>query len=277
VTASGLSPTGEVPPGRLAAIGVVVPVRDEEHLLHGSLSALARAIRRPELAALKVRAAVVLDRCADRSAEIARSAAERIEASSRDHSLAVIEASAGNVGVARHAGFCAVLADMGTVALERVWLATTDADSNVPGPWLTHQALQRARGIDAWAGTVSVEDWTGRPVTLRAAFHHHYHLRRGEGGHVHGANMGFSAAAYLRAGGFPPLATAEDHALWRRLGTIGARRVHDPTCPVVTSARRHARAPAGFAGTLDALQRGLDQQPGGVDGLVGPRPPARLP
>ncbi len=82
---------------------------------------------------------------------------------------------------------------------------------------------------------------------------------------MHGANMGFSAAAYLRAGGFPPLATAEDHGLWRRLGDIGASRVHDPTCPVVTSARSHARAPHGFAGALDDLQHRLGEQLEGVD------------
>ena len=35
--------------------------------------------------------------------------------------------------------------------------------------------------------------------------------------HVHGANLGVRADAYLRAGGWADLRTAEDHDLWRRL------------------------------------------------------------
>ena len=246
-------------PARLAAIGVVVPVRDEEQLLRESLSALVGAMGRPELIDVAVRVAVVLDRCVDRSAEVASTASKQLRTDDRDHRLTVVEASAGNVGVARHAGFLAVLADLETLGVEGVWLATTDADSNVPEPWLSHQTAQRARGIEGWAGTVTVEDWTDRPFALRASFQHHYHVKREKVGHVHGANMGFSAAAYLQAGGFPPLATAEDHGLWARLIHVGARTIQDPTCPVVTSARRHARAPHGFASALDRLPYRLTQ------------------
>ena len=38
-----------------------------------------------------------------------------------------------------------------------MWLATTDADSTVPGAWLEYQIAQRARGIEAWTGTVVVD------------------------------------------------------------------------------------------------------------------------
>ena len=38
----------------------------------------------------------------------------------------------------------------------------------------------------------------------------------GQHAHVHGANLSFRASAYLEAGGFPELPTAEDHALGRR-------------------------------------------------------------
>jgi Glycosyl transferase family 2 len=251
---------GEVPPARLVAVGVVVPVRDEELLLAASLSALMRAMRRPQLADVAVRVAVVLDGCVDRSAEIAYAAAGGLDAGARNHRLTVMEVGAANVGVARHIGLCAVLEDLEAHGIDGTWLATTDADSEVPVSWLSHQLTRRARGVDAWAGTVRVEDWTDRPMALRASFHFRYHAKRGEGGHVHGANMGFSAGAYLRAGGFPPVATAEDHGLWRRFGEIGARRIHDHACPVVTSSRHHARAPEGFAGALDDLQGQLDQE-----------------
>jgi hypothetical protein len=256
---------GDILPVGLAAIGVVVPVRDEERLLGASLSAVARAISVPELAGVAVRVAVVLDRCADRSADIAGVAAERIGGRGEDHRLVIIEANAGNVGVARHAGFCAVLADLEAYETEGIWLATTDADSRVPASWLTHQAIRRDGGVEAWAGTVNVEDWTDRPATLRASFLHRYRATPAVGGHVHGANMGFSGDAYVRAGGFPPVPTAEDHGLWRRFGDIDARRVHDRTCPVVTSARTHSRAPHGFAGALDALEQQRNQELEDVD------------
>src|SRR5690606_39684918 len=48
--------------------------------------------------------------------------------------------------------------------------------------------------------------------------------------HVHGANLGVSAAAYRAVGGFPPLAAHEDQALVAALardGFVLARRPQD--------------------------------------------------
>jgi hypothetical protein len=70
---------------------------------------------------------------------------------------------------------------------------------------------------------------------------------------VHGANLGFSAAAYLAAGGFPALAHDEDRALVARVRGAGRRVVTDGGCPVRTSARPDGRAPHGFAGHLLGL------------------------
>jgi hypothetical protein len=79
-----------------------------------------------------------------------------------------------------------------------------------------------------------------------------FYVRGGEHHpHVHGANLGVRADAYLAAGGFAAHPTGEDHALWRALADrprIATRRI-----PVVTSARRRARAPSGFAGFLTAM------------------------
>jgi hypothetical protein len=70
---------------------------------------------------------------------------------------------------------------------------------------------------------------------------------------VHGANLGFSAAAYLAAGGFGPARTAEDHALVNALAAAGRRVLRTTTVSVVTSARRRARAPHGFSHLLTTL------------------------
>ncbi|MBO0692641.1 MAG: glycosyltransferase [Acidimicrobiaceae bacterium] len=230
------------------AVGVVIPARDEELLLGPCLQALAAAMDQTLLMGVaEVRTVVVLDCCSDRSREIARR-----EAGRRGRQLTVIETEVGNVGRARRLGTDWLLLRFAARRAGDVWLATTDADSLVPPCWLTHQLAQRDRGIDAWAGTVVVHDWPDRPAELPAFFQAGY--ARHPTGHVHGASLGCRADVYLRAGGFPGIETGEDHGLWRRLGAVGARRMHDANCPVRTSGRRQGRAPHGFAAAIDELE-----------------------
>lgn len=68
--------------------------------------------------------------------------------------------------------------------------------------------------------------------------------------HVHGANLGVSADAYRRAGGFPPLKCSEDAALVDRLIATGARIAWSAAPRVTTSARTVARVRGGFGDTL---------------------------
>ena len=61
----------------------------------------------------------------------------------------------------------------------------------------------------------------GRP---RSLFRERYGARAAaRTRHVHGANLGFRASAYLTAGGFPDMPTAEDHALVAALTATGSR------------------------------------------------------
>ncbi|MGH3167662.1 MAG: glycosyltransferase, partial [Trebonia sp.] len=98
-------------------------------------------------------------------------------------------------------------------------------------------------------------DWSGHPARVRTLFRKRYGAGEAAGEHsnVHGANLGFRAAAYLRAGGFPHVPTGEDHALVASLTAAGSRVLRTGTMPVVTSARREARAPDGFSGYLAEL------------------------
>ena len=68
--------------------------------------------------------------------------------------------------------------------------------------------------------------------------------------HIHGANFGVCARAYLRAGGFAPLACSEDVALVAALQASGARIAWSAAPRVTTSARRDAKARGGFGDTL---------------------------
>jgi hypothetical protein len=102
-------------------------------------------------------------------------------------------------------------------------------------------------------GTVRVVDWSGHQPATRSMFRDYYDGRDGPHPHVHGANLGFRAA-YLRAGGFPDIPTAEDHALVASLVADGNRVLRTRA---VISARRQARAPHGFSDFLTELNSAL--------------------
>jgi glycosyltransferase involved in cell wall biosynthesis len=222
----------------IEVVGVVIPARDEELLLPHCLDALEVALG--ALDGVPSHVVVALDRCSDRSAEVAGSYPW----------VHVVETDAGNVGAARGIGVDRVLQLVGTAPAERVWLATTDADSVVPPHWLTRQLALARGGWEVVVGTVVVDDWTGHPIDTGPRWHASYQPVEHHP-HVHGANLGCSAAAYLDAGGWSPLESDEDVAL---LAALAHRRVaRTATLPVVTSARRDPRAAGGFGDTLREL------------------------
>ena len=104
------------------------------------------------------------------------------------------------------------------------------------------------------AGTVRVDDWSQQqPASVRARFATTYGAPSQGHLHVHGANLGMSAEAYLDAGGVPPLALAEDQALVDALRGRARRMVATGRIPVTTSARRESRTVGGFADHLREL------------------------
>ena len=223
----------------IKAAGVVIPAHDEEDLLPSCLAAVWQAAGQLPV---PVHIVVVADACADRTAQRARSLG-----------ATVVKIGARNVGAARAAGLGRVIRHTGNLDPAELWLATTDADTLVPRYWLARQAEYAAQGWEAVAGTVSVADWDGHPPRVPALFQQRYRTRRGRHPHVHGANLGFSARAYLAAGGFKPLPTAEDHDLVNSLTAAGVPVLRTTRLPVVTSARTHARAPSGFGWLLSTL------------------------
>lgn len=224
-------------PPRVRRVVVVVPARDEEDELPGCLRALGRANARAAASGVPVTMVVTADRCRDRTADIARAFGAH-----------VVEVDAGAAGAARAAGFAAVLGDRCDV--RGMWLATTDADSRVPVRWLTRQIAWAGDGWDAVAGTVRVHDWSGHPPGVREAFETRYDRRSDTKRHVHGANLGFSGAAYLEVGGFAAMAVGEDGALVEALKAAGRRVLHTDALRVLTSARTDPRAPRGFGHDL---------------------------
>ncbi|MEU7632854.1 glycosyltransferase [Nocardia sp. NPDC049220] len=219
-----------------SAVAVVVPVHNEEALLSRCLWSLQCAAH---MVPIPVRVIVVLDSCVDGSARLVPA------------SMAIVRVDAGNVGVARAAGFAFAAEQYGLAGAEHLWYATTDADSSVPTRWLAKQ-LSHAVIADVTVGTVAVQ-WRERTAAVRAEYERRYHrIARDSPRHVHGANLGFRATWYHRVGGFAPVRVDEDIDLVARLEAAGARVLwHDSA--VRTSDRHDNRVTGGFEGYLTDL------------------------
>ncbi|APW36310.1 glycosyl transferase [Rhodoferax koreense] len=217
-------------------IGIVVPAHDEEEHIAACLQSLLIAARCPRLEDEAVLLVVALDACTDATPCIAR-----------QFGAVTLSVNARNVGLARAEG-----AELALAAGAR-WLAFTDADTVVAPDWIADQLAQQS---DAVCGTIEIADWGGYGQSMRRHFDATYTDADGHA-HIHGANLGVSAEAYRRVGGFQSLASSEDVALVNALRDHGASIAWSAAPRVVTSARPGYRAPGGFGATLERVASGL--------------------
>ena len=238
-------------PRVVSRFGVVVPVHNEECLISAALDSIDLAIQHLHNSRATLGIAVVLDKCSDRSIELVADWRRRNTQFRCPDRVEVVELEAGNVGSARRVGCEALLTLWSDVPPEEIWLATTDADSEVPPDWVSAQIRMRNEGAQVWIGAVDVRDWSGRALGTAEAWRNQYETEQLP---VHGANLGIDAATYLAADGFADLETGEDRELVDKAVRLGAVIRHDPYVQVVTSSRREARAPRGFAHALTAIE-----------------------
>jgi hypothetical protein len=237
---------------RTRAVGIILPVRDEEALLGAALTALEAAV--DQVAEdVPCHTVLVFDQCCDRSRDIATAWRRDLRSRRGGHEVSEIEIAAANVGSARRAGCAAALASAARshVPPASLWLATTDADSTVPGHWLSTQLAKHDTGIDVWSGTVTVHDWTDRGQSTASEWNRRYEA---ECEPAHGASLGVNGEVYLGVGQFGRLASGEDRALLAAARAYGARCYSDRSAPVTTSARHQARAPHGFSDALSRIE-----------------------
>ena len=248
LTVTRTAPGGDPPPSttdRIKRIGVVVPVNNEQDTLLLCLDALAAATRG---VAVPVTVVVVVDACTDGSAAVA--------ASFPMAGLQTVAVNARSVGIARATGMTELLRRHGSSGM---WLATTDADSVVPQNWLCAQLRHADAGARVVAGTVAVDDWGDRGGTVAERAAKDY--AAGPHRHVHGANLSFAASAYCAAGGFSSVSYDEDVQLVDAFRANGEPIAWATDMPVLTSARRDARAPLGFGWYLSSLEQSLQSRP----------------
>ncbi|WP_327299152.1 MULTISPECIES: glycosyltransferase [unclassified Streptomyces] len=227
------------------SLAVVIPAHNEEALLAKALDAIRTASQHPALQRVRVLTVVAADSCLDGTAATARRAGAQ-----------VVPLDCRNAGQARAAAAHRALEILGGPAGS--WLASTDADSTVPPNWLAFQHARACEGWEAIVGTVSVADWPQHVPGLAGRHQRHYNASRPTRGpwlhpHVHGANLGVSADAYVAVGGFPPVPVSEDHGLVAALSAGKHRILRTQDCPVTTSGRLRPRARGGFGDHLAAL------------------------
>lgn len=240
------------------AVAVVVPARDEEDTVEACLSSVRAALERLP-AGMATTVTMVLDRCVDRTpdrvapmlADWPGAAAVRV---AEVRGTAAHTVGTG-VGALRHLGVRDALARLHPLRPEQVWLLHTDADSRVPVDWALRHVAWAGTGAHAVAGMVDLD--TPGPLSAAAVGRYDELVRARVDGrshdHVHGANLGVRADAYLAVGGFPPDGAGEDRALCTALRR-GGHRVVAPLRPRVrTSARTTGRAGGGLADLLRAL------------------------
>lgn len=221
-------------------IGVVIPAHNEAQWLPRCLASIKNAAQHPALAWQRVKIYVVLDACTDASQDIVDAAG-----------ATRVVTAAHNVGQARAEGAVRAIIEGAH------WLAFTDADCEVPKDWLAaQQAWHLEKQAEVVCGTVLMDDWSMRSTRCRERYEAQYHAQDGHK-HIHGANLGMSAAAYLRAGGFEPLRHGEDVTLVTRLVTLGESIAWPGAPAVLTSTRAEHRAPRGIGYFLNMLDAGL--------------------
>lgn len=214
-------------------IGIVIPAHNEEEHLSDCLLAIQQAV--DELSAsVQVRVLVVLDSCTDQSLKLVQRAG-----------INYLQCAVRCVGHARDLGVRTL------IATGARWIACTDADSKVDRFWLKQQLSHQP--ADVICGVVEVDSWQHLSSLTRQRYLQHY-CDDMDHRHIHGANLSFSAEAYIKSGGFGALTCHEDVGLVKRMLNLQYKVIWSNRVRVMTSSRLIARTPQGFSTFLKQLE-----------------------
>ena len=237
-------------------IGIVIPAHNEAMTITKCLASVQTAIEQLP-STITATVLVVLDSCRDDTLELvknvqvesAQAKNTKIENAGVDYlCCGYLCCDYQCVGQVRDLGIRHAIASGAT------WLACTDADSVVTPDWLIQQIAHiNTQPTDMICGVVSVDSWAHLRPQTRKDYMAHYQDKMGHR-HIHGANLSFSAEAYLAVGGFAPLRCHEDVDLVKRFESKGYAITWSNRVRVITSSRLQARATEGFAAFLANLE-----------------------
>lgn len=224
-------------------VEVVVPARNEQEHIAACLNSLRTSMSRLAMMNPRVSCGIttVLNCCTDDTAQIVTGFGVR-----------ALTSGTCSVGAVRRLGTADAIgrATESGVQAGELWIACTDADTVVPADWLSRQVELADEGHDAVIGTVTPGDVSPQ---IYDRWLRQHDLTEGHG-HVHGANLGFRADIYLRAGGFRDTESREDVGLVERIRTVTSRWIATHQTSVLTSGRTDSRVEGGFGSYIAALE-----------------------
>lgn len=212
-------------------IGIVIPAHNEEQFLAACLQSIRQAVQYIDDDQVDI--VVVLDSCTDQSRSIVQA-----------YQVNWIECNYACVGKARDLGIRHLIQQGAR------WIACTDADTIVEPDWLLRQMQHQP--TDAICGIVMLDDLSQLPPEKQQKYLTHYQDSM-DHQHIHGANLSFSADAYLQAGGFEPVSCHEDVSLIKKFITQCCKITWSNLVRVTTSSRLNGRAPQGLSDFLKQL------------------------
>jgi glucosyl-3-phosphoglycerate synthase len=228
---------------------VVIPARDEEAHIGACLEALAVQSVPPHC----FETIVVLDRCVDRTEEVARERAEALGLN-----LTVLQSPGNGAGSARRAGLDAAAQRLLELGRDDGLIACTDADTRPAPDWLARQLAHVQAGAQVIAGLIELDpheaDGLPQGVLRRRERDAAERLARvhrespdAEHHHFAGASLGITAAVYRQVGGIEPVPAREDTVFAKRLAKRGVDVLRASDVRVLTSARSVGRTPRGLS------------------------------
>lgn len=217
-----------------------MPAHNEQAYINACLNHLYVAVNNTPLPVITL---VVLDACTDATKTIVTA-----------RNIPYLECQSKQVGIARHLGVIRLI-EMGCD-----WIACTDADTIIPPDWLSNQLSLLKQQPDTamiCGGVKLMGDSTITETTLSVM--EKTLLPTVSDKIVYGANLSFSANAYLTVGGFKAVPYGEDTKLCQAFKEHNLSVAYDPYNVVHTSPRCESKTPRGLGNDISNFNKLFQQ------------------
>jgi len=251
------------PPHPSLRVSIIVPAKDEAHLITSTLDALRNQI---DAAGNGIshdiyEVLVLANNCSDATYEICKTYQQKFQGFRLYVQCINIEDSIAHIGTVRRLLMDAAHARLTEVVGKRGIIVSTDADSEVDAEWLSQIIEEMDLNVDVVGGRI-----IPRNTPVLAKIHHlrdvtyRFLKTRLEAEldpcpqnpwprhfQCYGPSLAVTCEIYDKAGRIPAIPFLEDEEFRKALKRVDARMRHSPKVRVHTSSRLQGRVDFGFS------------------------------